>query len=44
MRTVAVALLVATAGCATGGAAWSPHVTPIYQYRGYGEYLPERSS
>ncbi len=39
-----VVLGLATAGCATGGRAFGPHVDAIYQFRGYGEYQPDRDA
>jgi hypothetical protein len=39
----AALLFVSVAGCATSGGL-SLHVQPIYQYRGYGEYLPDRDA
>jgi hypothetical protein len=43
MKISSLFLVAALAGCATTS-SFGPHVQPIYQYRGYGEYLPDRDA
>jgi hypothetical protein len=43
MKRLLLGLFVSLVSCA-GPGGYGPRVTPIYQYRGYGEYLPERDA